>query len=483
MKKVNIIIALLVLIGNNSVLSQFVSMEESKEIANNWIQIITDKYGHWGSSDSAYACTMQELRKDNRLIGYYCNINPKGFIVISLRKELATVKTYSEFDNINFSDENGMTALIKLWISHTLDVIEAKFGSIESVNSTDLSAILEIDYRKSWDYIENYIPGSIKKMASINDDYQEGEILLSSEWHQDEPYNNDCPWMDCESTSNGNVWVGCVATAGAQIMRYWDWPPYGVGSPYNDAYDWPNMPDFANSFSPTVQKAAVAELCHEVGVAADMDYGCEGSGSYPAHMADAYLEEFRFDGSLTLVSRNNYTPGEWWTLIKENINKNRPIQYYVVGHSIICDGWRVDATWGNEYHMNYGDGGSPYTSWWLMDYLYLGDPNVENMTLNIFPSVALGANLYGFYTPQAFPYRYFDQDASGVLATFYWGQMLQTLPNITITGIGTNTYVEFLGLSNSNINIFTGGDPSEGIVVKNGTIRLKNNGSIKLSEP
>ena len=95
-------------------------------------------------------------------------------------------------------------------------------------------------------------------------------LNLTSHWHQDSPYNNDCPDLGCTTTSNGRSVVGCVATAGAQIMYYWAWPPYGEGSPYSDTYDWPNMRDSVTTSSPAAQQAAVAELSHEVGLAVGM---------------------------------------------------------------------------------------------------------------------------------------------------------------------------------------------------------------------
>ena len=59
--------------------------------------------------------------------------------------------------------------------------------------------------------------------------YTEGDVLLTSHWSQGHPYNSTCPgpWAldDCTAVRCS---VGCVATAGAQIMRYWNWPPSGA---------------------------------------------------------------------------------------------------------------------------------------------------------------------------------------------------------------------------------------------------------------
>ena len=74
-------------------------------------------------------------------------------------------------------------------------------------------------------------------------DYQEGDSLLGEiTWYQDPPYNQQCPWYGCgwgipDSSEhyNENAYVGCVATAGAMVLHYWNWPPYGAGTiPYSD---------------------------------------------------------------------------------------------------------------------------------------------------------------------------------------------------------------------------------------------------------
>lgn len=49
----------------------------------------------------------------------------------------------------------------------------------------------------------------------------QGEIM----WDQSEPYNNMCPYV-----KGYRAVTGCVATAMAQIMRYWGAPAKGIGT-------------------------------------------------------------------------------------------------------------------------------------------------------------------------------------------------------------------------------------------------------------
>jgi len=229
--------------------------------------------------------------------------------------------------------------------------------------------------------------------------------------------------MSCSECLSGGTpcfptFVGCVATAAAQIMKYWNWPAYGIASTsylwdgdnscdsipvgggllsadFSDPYDWGKMPDSCDYDGCDVQEEdAIAELCYEVGVAFEMDYGVCGSGIYEEQIPeviDAYTMYFRYDLSIDREDRVQYASANgWFQVIKEEINNGRPMQYFIFGHCIVCDGWR-DTGGLKQYHMNYGWGGS-HTDWYTIDNLYcpwLGcDPMKEFMIRRIFPSIA-----------------------------------------------------------------------------------------------
>lgn len=481
MKKLKLLTAIsVVMFSVNMLQGQFVTQDEATHIANNWIQMVIDKYGHWSDSDNAIAQATQEFKSEDQLIGYYCPVNPKGYILISLRKELAPVKAYSDRFDLDLKDEKGMTDLLKSNMKRIIDTIESQLGDIETINESDLANIVEIDYRQNWNFIDSYLPGTIQKNIKSTDNYQEGEILTSSIWHQGPPYNNDCINLGCTTTSNGRALVGCVATAGAQIMKYWNWPPYGVGTGYNDTYNWPHMLDNATTSSTSTQQAAVAELNQEIGIAVAMNYGCDASGAYTWDMVGVYENQYRYSTDCGYTYRSFFNPATWFDLIKGQINSNRPIQYRVPGHSIVCDGWQeFGDPLVRQYHMNYG-WANGYTTWYTLDALHLGNPSEEYLVLNIVPINSIGSSIGGIYTTLAFPYRYFDRDAIGSSATFNSGQNLQILPDMVVTGNGTSTYLRFYGSSGQYTRIYSHGDPNDGITITGGALRLRNGGSIKL---
>ncbi len=478
----------LVIIGVSSpVRAEMATMDEGLTVAKNWITLIIEKKGDWGGSGIAEVKAIQEFKRGERVIGYFCHVKPRGFIVISLRRELAPVKAYSAVNDLDPKSDEGMADIIKGGMERILNAIEQKIGPLESVRPEDLESILEINYRGAWDELGVDVETFKEDVASgeMDVNYEEGEVLLTTDWHQGDPFNLQCPAPpsgdDCTAA---HCVVGCVATAGAQVMRYWHWPPYGVGSPYNDYYDWPNMPDTVTGSSPTAQINAVAELSHEVGIAVNMDYcggdGCQSS-AYTGDMEGVYEDHFRYSTACTKRNRVDYSAVDWFNRMKSQFNVNRPVQYRIPGHSIVGDGWQeIGSTPIRQYHMNYGWSGIGYDTWYTLDALYGGDPDEEYMLEYIYPAQALGSSLSGTYTRQSFPYRYVDRDATGSSATFEEGQYLQFLPGITVTCTSTTGgSIRFEGSSSNNTWLFTRGDRTRGARIYSGTIKLNRYGSVK----
>ncbi len=478
MKKylVCILVASLVVMGLISpVRAQMVSRSEALTLARQWIDVIIANEGHWGAEPSAEVADVQEFRRGDRVLGYFCRVRPRGYIIVSLRKELVPVKAYSTSDDLDPGLDEGMADLIKDGIEQVLDDIQRQLGPLEKVPSEEMITIISEDYRPLWAALEKGDP-------KIN--YQSGNELLTSSWHQKPPFNNDCPNMGCTwppCYANNNAYVGCVATAGAQIMRYWNWPPYGEGSPYDDTYDWPNMPDrFIGCAWNAAEVNAVAELSREVGQAVGMSYGCGGSSANTYDMEGVYQDHYRYSNDCNKKDRNDYSDVNWWAWMKYHLNQNQPIHYRVAGHSIVSDGWReIGSPVLRQYHMNYGwDNG--YNTWYSLDSLHLGGIDEEYMLADIYPEQAVRNTIAGTYLRESFPYRYFDQDATGESAIFESGQQLQFLPNIRVQCTSTTGgSIRIYGSSSYHTKLFTRGDKSVGVEITNGAIQLSQYGGIK----
>lgn len=218
--------------------------------------------------------------------------------------------------------------------------------------------------------------------------------LLTTQWDQSPYYNELCPTN--YYASNEHTLTGCVATAMAQVMKYWNYPAHGSG--YHSyqcsfgtqsanfaatTYDWTHMPNQLTANSSTTQINAIATLMYHCGVSVDMDYGFSsngGSGAYTQDVADALISYFKYDNNTHFVSRANYySDNNWISLLKTELNAGRPIVYCghgsMGGHAFVCDGYDNS----NYFHFNWGWGGAYNNVYYSINNLI---PGVYNFTSN-----------------------------------------------------------------------------------------------------
>lgn len=207
--------------------------------------------------------------------------------------------------------------------------------------------------------------------------------MLTTAWGQGSPYNDDVP----EGLASG-----CVATAMAQIMKYYQYPSTGQGSfSYitqtrklrlyydfaNTNFAWTEMADrySQHAFLDNVARKAVANLMKACGVAVGMDYGCDGeqSGAYEIDIAYALINFFAYNKSVALYERDFFSSDEWYAKIIEELENGRPVLYCGVdarpqqegGHAFVIDGCRKS---DGKFHVNWGWDGA-YDGYYELDAL------------------------------------------------------------------------------------------------------------------
>jgi hypothetical protein len=522
-------LAALLIVSVPAVQAETVTMEEALTVAENWIRLIIDTQGRWGDSDTAEVETIDEYPSVDQVVGYFCRVDPQGFIVVSLDKQLAPIKAYSTTSDLDPFASGGMSDLIKSQMGGILNSLWQQAGHNGSVRALSEQSLPEVDYRPAWRALGNRLGPliAITSGAAGGMRYEGGiRPLLTSRWRQGNPYNALCPAPaksdDCDEE---NCAVGCVALAGAQVMRYWAWPP---------GYQWSDMPNliwvakqggtlspgyYDEDLSPLgqAQVDAVADLCRAVGDAVGADYcseGCETSASFAGakgrDLLEAFEYDFRYDDAAWQYPRSlPYDAEEWFDLIKTQLNSNRPIPYSLKTHTIVCDGWQEFSSGGTtirQYHMNYGwfgGVGDPNkcrawteygnsNAWYTLDELPCSAPDDEEMILNLYPTPWIGRRLGDNtnYRKVTFNYRYFDQEASGSEVTFEPGQNLQFLAGVGVTRRGDAAAgpIRFLGSAADPTRMFSikgtsQGGLTAGIRIGAGAIRLYQNGRIGFHPP
>ena len=162
------------------------------------------------------------------------NFENGGFVIVCADLRGTPILGYSDEGSFDF--ENGAPAT-REWIQHymqQLDVIEAKSIAVSEKNIA------------AWNM--NTKRSNVRGVSS----------LLETKWNQSYPFNMLCP--EHSHGDHGHTYTGCVATAMAQVMKYWNYPQHGIGEGsyfwgtwdtinFAEAtYDWNNMPNSYSAF-------------------------------------------------------------------------------------------------------------------------------------------------------------------------------------------------------------------------------------------
>lgn len=283
----------------------------------------------------------------------YLFTNPAGgFVLVAADDRIRPILGYSP-DGILIPD--SMPLPLQKWLQgyqRQIDTIQTTTDIIDSSTIYDEWQSLQQGFRPKG--------GGVKSV----------EPLLSTQWDQDYPYNMFCP---------SNTVTGCAATAQAQLMKYWNYPAFGIGShSYSHStygtlnadfghtfYNWEHMPAQGYSTTPENEKQSVATLMYHIGVSLDMNYGTAAQGGSSAlglvgipgyaSIDNSLKDYFGYSPDMEVAYKDyGYTNDQWREILVTELDHGRPVVYAGAstqgGHGFICDGYDEQ----QYMHFNFG---------------------------------------------------------------------------------------------------------------------------------
>lgn len=273
------------------------------------------------------AADLRPLKRTSALTVY--GTPGQGFVITARSKHLPAVLAYSDS---KFPEENLPDGL-QWWMDRIGEAVEHSSYSVPAI-----------------------------------EDYTPVEPLLKTTWAQESPYNVLCPRI-------GGAWgstplTGCVATAMAQILKYFQYPSTSTGKAYylidgsnakhqvtlSTTYDWANMLNTYTWGYSDDQSKAVQELMRDCGFAAHTTYSTQGSGATAYDAGYGLAHNLRYDSlALSVDRRIFFADDDWMAAIYGELQAHRPILYNAVdpnmmGHAFVLDGMdgegRVHINWG-----------------------------------------------------------------------------------------------------------------------------------------
>jgi hypothetical protein len=417
---------------------------------------------------------------ENDILVYYVfNFSPEGWAIISADDAAYPVIGYSES---GFYDPNVLNQppALTTWMDNVAaEIADAVARGLQGLPDT-VQAWKQLSVAP-----DNFLPdlGDLDTAQSVPPLIQStwGQGGVQVWWYESSSsYDRYCPW---EYTDWSHLWIqycptGCTATAMAQIMRYWKWPPVGQGShgydpPYvcshecsgfdlrevdfsQQYYDWSDssMPLNGPSY-------AIARLMRDIGVAVEMDYTPSGSGAWPG---DAFQNYFRYNaGPLEYKSFSLI----WISKLKAELDVGRPIWYAGFdesgksGHAFVCDGYDSSGY----FHFNWGWDGS-YDGYFTVDDLTPGGDDYsynQGAIFGIQPNSPLEVYVDDDYSAVGFNdgHTWFIDAFSSIQVA-----ILTVRPGVTVS-VAAGTYNEAIDFKGKAMRLYSSAGPD--VTIINGT--------------
>ena len=295
---------------------------------------------------------------------------PSGFAIVSADDQIEPVIAFAGSGMYDPSDRNPLGALV----THDLP---GRLAAVQETSGRDMAALRasKASARGKWrNLIDRAAAPAVEAgLGSVSD--VRVAPLIATRWSQTTVSGNACynyytpPGAEGTAT---NYPSGCAATACAQLMRFWQHPVAGVGTPaFNiavdsvvqprnlrggdgagGAYSWSDMVLVPASGSTLVQRQAIGALCHDAGVAINMGYTASGSGADTLINATALVNTFGYSNAVKGYNSGGNIGAGLNAMANPNLDAGYPVLFGITGtpggHAIVGDGYGYSS--GTLYH-------------------------------------------------------------------------------------------------------------------------------------
>ena len=366
--------------------------------------------------------------RDNTVVGYVFEIDPVGYLVISADTRIEPLIAYSGTTDFPREEEgaddrnNALLDILFLDLALRLDAAQADAVPGMSCNEAKWEQILAqstgpssspyVLARYSLGLFESQYRGTGRLIGFPND------------WHQDNPYNDQCP--EAPNKPAKHCKTGCVATALAQILAFHRCPvqvtiPQGTAYKVNGgnrSLDADTVFRFSYPQSPVdnPSSTAAAALCYAAGLSVGSggqtkgtNYGEKFSGARLVDAATALTGLWTYR-SAKIVGLNacgdvqtTVSSDAFSTELADDLSAGMPVLLSLSGaslgrHAVVCDG-REEEIAGtcstDRFHLRMATDGRGVDSWYNLPIDFPGDYCVLYGIFDIRPPARCGQASYG----------------------------------------------------------------------------------------
>ena len=331
----------------------------------------------WLRDDPALGCPIQgavgEVRTCTPTNGasfHVVKLASGGFVVTSADTRRAPVVAFSSGADLVEDDANP------LWVLLKRDLAIRTQGESSSGGARLMGAVpSEVETANEAKWAKLLGGGaqlmSMQGISSVSD--VRVAPLVQSKWNQENVGGNYC----YNYYTPSHYVCGCVATAGAQIMRFFCYPTAAMPQFTNPkcaingtattlttqggTYNWGLMPLEPASSMTDAQRQAIGKLTSDLGICCNMDYASDGSSAGGYRLAHAFTNHFGYASAQVAEWQTDQSrSADMRKALLSNFDAGLPVALGLSdndsGHEIVGDGYGYSG--GTLYiHFNMGWGG------------------------------------------------------------------------------------------------------------------------------
>ncbi len=401
---------------------------------------------------------------------FVARLSPSGYIVLSGDSAAEPIVAFSANDYAEPDEDSPFGALLARAATNATDEAareasakQPKAASLLKTAALATSASTSAAERRAAKWAKllagaparaGPVSNSVARLRAASTDSSAQTVtvapFMTTLWSQWQPYNDFVPVNRAASAANSyrqRYPCGCVATAYAQLLNYWQWParmnatfscdheiydydngtkenalrdtPFTVRFDAHEPFDWSQMRDTYPAGSrytgwdlrgKTLEgvRFPVARLVMMSAVMARMYYAGGGSGANVQVAANAN-PWYRQTNAIVRAALGD---DSFFGLVRDDLQRGNPVPVTVPGHQVVAHGWASGADSTRYVYLNYGWAGTndgyfnvsetdtEDTAKGYIDSALVGHTPVRTAQLDPLPAVSESAVTLSWHVPE-----------------------------------------------------------------------------------
>ena len=374
-KSVVLVGALTILLLSGILSARPTTAYEAERVVTGWLQ---GGFRPLGLSLGRQVADVETFADDSdRPVYYVVHLQPSGFVIVPAEDSVEPIVGFADEGLYDPSSENPLGALVSSDLKGRVTASQGTFA-LQVELGADPAQRPERKWRDLIDRAENP-PDEYGLMGLMCVCDVRVTPLIQSAWSQATVCGQNC----YNYYIPNHYPCGCLATAMAQVMRYFRHPSGAVGvhefeitvdgvkqiaqtrggDGFGGPYHWDDMvlrPASDCRAVTKIQRQAIGALCYDAGVAVKMFFESRGSASFLPDGKEALLNTFQYGNAIMAYDAGGDISLHLKEVINPNLDAKIPVILAIVnpdqpnsGHAVVCDGYGYESS-TLYHHLNMG---------------------------------------------------------------------------------------------------------------------------------